>query len=75
MAVASPPPMHNDAMPRLPPRCFNACASVTIKRLPVEPIGWPCAQAPPKMLTRSSGSAEFAHRDHGHHRERFVDFE
>ena len=47
MAVASPPPMHSDATPRLVPRAFSRWAKVTIKRLPVEPMGWPWAQAPP----------------------------
>src|SRR6056297_39617 len=50
-AVASPPPMHSEAMPRLPPVDFNAWISVTSMRAPLQPIGWPRAQAPPWMLT------------------------
>ena len=47
IAVASPPPMQSAAMPRLRSFLRMACANVTISRAPVEPIGWPCAQAPP----------------------------
>src|SRR5262245_40295616 len=54
-AVASPPPMHNDATPRLPPVLRSAPSSVTTIRAPEAPMGWPSAQAPPWMLTLSCG--------------------
>ena len=47
IAVASPPPMHSAATPLLPPVALRAWASVTSRRLPVEPMGCPWAQAPP----------------------------
>src|SRR5690554_1245003 len=50
-AVASPPPMHSEATPRLPPVFCRALIRVTISREPVEPTGCPWAQAPPKMFT------------------------
>src|SRR6185312_5691478 len=50
-AVASPPPMHSDATPRVLPRAFSACRSVTTMRAPEAPMGWPSAQAPPLTLT------------------------
>src|SRR6266508_714637 len=55
MAVASPPPMHRLAMPRLPPVFLRAPIRVTRMRAPDAPIGWPSAQAPPWMLTLSCG--------------------
>src|SRR5688500_4253152 len=55
MAVASPPPMHRLAMPRLPPCLRSAPISVTRMRAPEAPIGWPSAQAPPCTLTLSCG--------------------
>ena len=54
-AVASPPPMHRAAIPRFLSCCCIACARVTIRRLPVEPMGWPWAQAPPYTFTFSCG--------------------
>ena len=39
MAVASPPPMHKVAMPRLPPRALSACNKVTMMRAPLAPMG------------------------------------
>ena len=53
IAVASPPPIHNDAMPRPPPRARSACTSVARMRAPVAPMGWPSAQAPPLTLVRA----------------------
>ena len=50
-AVASPPPMHRLATPRLPPYLRSAPSSVTTMRAPDAPIGWPSAQAPPCTLT------------------------
>ena len=41
MAVASPPPMHSDAMPRFRPRALSAYRSVVVIRAPDAPIGWP----------------------------------
>src|SRR5690242_9464751 len=55
MAVASPPPMHRLATPRLPPVFLSAPMSVTRIRAPEAPIGCPSAQAPPWMLTLSCG--------------------
>lgn len=46
-AVASPPPMHRLAIPRLLPVLRSAPISVTTSRAPDAPIGWPSAQAPP----------------------------
>ena len=56
MAVASPPPMHRLATPRLPPYFLTAPISVTRMRAPEQPIGWPRAQAPPCTFTFSCGS-------------------
>ena len=39
IAVASPPPMHNAATPRLSPRACKAAISVTNIRAPLAPIG------------------------------------
>ena len=50
-AVASPPPMHSAATPRLRPRFSSAASSVTMMRAPLAPMGWPRAQAPPLTLT------------------------
>src|SRR6266513_613779 len=55
MAVASPPPMHRLAIPRLPPFFLSAPIRVTRMRAPEAPIGWPSAQAPPWILTLSCG--------------------
>src|SRR3546814_4181139 len=46
IAVASPPPMHREATPRLAPRAFRAFKRVTTRRAPLAPIGWPRAHAP-----------------------------
>jgi len=46
-ATASPPPMHRQAMPRLPPVRFKPLSRVTRIRAPPAPIGWPSATAPP----------------------------
>src|ERR1043165_452043 len=56
IAVASPPPMHRLATPRLPPRFRSAPISVTRIRAPEAPIGWPSAHAPPCTFTLSCGS-------------------
>src|SRR6476660_4200930 len=55
MAVASPPPMHRLATPRLRPYLRSAPISVTTMRAPEAPIGWPRAQAPPCTFTFSCG--------------------
>src|SRR5438552_14261281 len=55
MAVASPPPMHRLAIPRLPPLFLSAPISVTRMRAPEAPIGCPSAQAPPWILTLACG--------------------
>src|SRR6267143_5666934 len=56
IAVASPPPMHRVATPRLPPVFLSAPIRVTRMRAPEAPIGWPSAQAPPWILTLSCGN-------------------
>ena len=75
IAVASPPPMHSAATPRLPPVLRSAPISVTRMRAPEAPIGWPSAQAPPWTLTLSCGRPMFAHRRHGDDGEGLVDLE
>ena len=45
--------MHSVATPRFLPCALSAWISVTMMRAPLAPIGWPSAQAPPWMLTRS----------------------
>src|ERR1041385_945488 len=55
MAVASPPPMHRLATPRLRPFLRSAPISVTRMRAPEAPIGWPRAHAPPWTFTFSCG--------------------
>src|SRR5262249_38855173 len=55
MAVASPPPMHRLATPRLKPFLRSAPISVTRLRAPAPPIGWPRAHAPPCTFTFSCG--------------------
>src|SRR5690606_2349185 len=57
MAVASPPPMHRLATPRLPPRASRAASRVATIRAPLAPIGWPRAQAPPLTFSFSRGIA------------------
>jgi hypothetical protein len=42
--------MHRLATPRFAPFCFSALISVTRIRVPLAPIGWPSAVAPPWML-------------------------
>src|SRR6516225_7179111 len=54
-AVASPPPMQSEAMPRLLPYFSIAASNVTRMRAPDAPMGWPNAQAPPCTLTLSWG--------------------
>src|SRR5205085_9250980 len=54
-AVASPPPMQSDATPRLRPLPFKALIRVTRIRVPLAPIGWPRAVAPPWTLILSCG--------------------
>src|ERR1700722_5170611 len=52
-ATASPPPMHNEAIPRFWPRRRRAYSRVVRMRAPVAPMGWPSAQAPPLTFTRA----------------------
>src|SRR5579871_3977839 len=54
IAVASPPPMHRLAMPRLRPRALSAPMRVAMIRAPLAPIGCPSAVAPPCTLSFSS---------------------
>src|SRR5262249_7737860 len=52
-ATALPPPRHSVARPVFLPRASMAWSSVTSTRVPLAPIGWPSATAPPFTLTRS----------------------
>src|SRR3989304_4126928 len=45
--------MHSVASPRFGARRFISCSSVTRMRVPLAPIGWPSAIAPPFTFTRS----------------------
>ena len=49
-----PPPPHSAAAPMPPPRRRSSWSSVRARRLPLIPIGWPRAIAPPLTLTISS---------------------
>ena len=71
-AVASPPPMQMTAIPRLSPAVRRLWISVTRMRAPEAPIGWPRAQAPPRMFSRSGPTGMFAHECHGDNREGFI---
>src|SRR5579859_704436 len=51
-----PPPPHSAAAPTVRPRRLSSEASVSTRRAPDAPIGWPSATAPPLTLTRSSSS-------------------
>ena len=75
MAVASPPPMHSEAMPRFWPDSSSADSKVASTRAPLAPIGWPSAVAPPWTLTHVVREAEVAHRDHRDAGEGLVDLE
>ncbi len=48
-AIAVPPPVpwQSDANPSLPPSFCKPVSSVTIRRAPVQPMGWPRAMPPP----------------------------
>src|SRR5919204_5460055 len=56
-ATASPPPRHSATTPRFPPVCRSVWSSVTRRRAPEAPMGWPSAIAPPRGLNFSSGIA------------------
>lgn len=47
IAVASPPPMHSAAIPRVLPRLRKAEINVATMRAPLAPMGCPKAVAPP----------------------------
>ena len=51
-----PPLTHSVAMPDDAPRRRNSCTSVTTMRVPVQPIGWPNAMAPPFTLSFPAGT-------------------
>src|SRR5438105_15619028 len=51
-----PPPPHSAAAPTFAPRRLSSSASVSTRRAPLAPIGWPSATAPPLTFTRSSSS-------------------
>ena len=75
IAVASPPPMQSAATPRFRFCASSACSSVTIRRAPVAPMGWPSAQAPPLMFSFSRGMPRSLLRRHRHHGKGLVDLE
>src|SRR5919198_340613 len=56
-ATASPPPRHSETTRRFPPVCRSVWSSVTRRRAPEAPMGWPSAIAPPRGLNFSSGIA------------------
>ena len=60
--VASAPPQHMLTSASEASRRSSSCSAVVMRRLPVEPTGWPSAIAPPFTFTLS-GSAPwtFAH--------------
>src|SRR6059036_1121772 len=53
--TALPPPRHRVASPRFAPRSFIAYTRVVKTRAPLQPIGWPSANAPPFTLSFSGG--------------------
>ena len=61
-AIPCPPPMQADATPRLRPRRRSSSSSVSSRRVPLAPSGWPSAIAPPFTLTLSRSSpSSFSH--------------
>src|SRR5437016_2950783 len=50
-----PPPRQRVASPRFAPRSFIAYTRVVKTRAPLQPIGWPSANAPPFTLSFSGG--------------------
>jgi hypothetical protein len=61
-------------MPRLVFRFSISCNNVTVIRVPVHPMGWPIAMAPPLTLSRSR--LKFSSLITGEHlrRERLIQF-
>src|SRR5437016_4932610 len=53
--TALPPPRQRVASPRFAPRSFIAYTRVVKTRAPLQPIGWPSANAPPFTLSFSGG--------------------
>src|SRR5882724_9781099 len=49
-----PPPPQSAAAPVRSPRRLSSSATVSTRRAPLAPIGWPSATAPPLTLTRSA---------------------
>lgn len=73
-AVASPPPMQSEAMPRLSPWCSSAFSSVTMTRAPDAPMG-PAQRAGAAIHVRDvMAKPKVAHRRHGDDGESLVDF-
>lgn len=75
MAVASPPPMHSVAIPRLPPRLRNAFTNVTTKRAPDAPDRMTQCAGAAMHIDFIVRDAELLDRRHCHDGKRFVDFE
>ncbi len=75
MAVASPPPMQSEAMPRLTLFFSIACSSVTIRRAPVCADGMAERAGAAVDVELVARNSEIARRRHRHHGEGFVDFE
>ena len=73
--VAIAPPAHMEINARVPSVRSSSCSAVVIRRVPVEPTGWPSAIAPPLTLVRSSGGAGLLRPGEYDGRERLVDLE
>src|SRR5262249_8780784 len=54
-----PTPMQSDTAAYLPPDCCSSRATVSARRAPEAPSGWPMAIAPPFGLTRASLKSTF----------------
>ena len=52
-AMPIPPLTHSVARPRRALRFSISWSSVTVMRVPVQPMGWPSAMAPPLTLSLS----------------------
>ena len=70
-----PPPPHSATAPMPPPRRRSSCSMVSASRLPLMPIGWPRAIAPPLTLTMSSLMPSSRDRGDADGGERLVDLE
>ena len=69
-----PPLTQSVASPRRTLRLNISCSNVTVMRVPVQPIGWPRAIAPPLTLEDSHGRNQFAIASQDLRSESFVKF-